>query len=126
MDKNAQESWLSMMGQPGSVMWNGFDLHDEADRQDRGSKRWFYLKGGAYLETGKQVAWASPGALLRIGQPVQVSNEREISVRYLLCEAPEGRVPRKRYRTLISRTILKPHTPEGVKLGSDVNSINQG
>ncbi len=53
-------------------MWNGFDLHDEADRQDRGSKCWFYLKGEAYLETGSLVAWASPGALLRIGQPVQI------------------------------------------------------
>jgi uncharacterized membrane protein YdfJ with MMPL/SSD domain len=41
----------------------------------------------------------------------EVSNEREISVRYLLCEAPEGRVPRKRYRTLISRTILTREAP---------------
>jgi hypothetical protein len=41
-------------------------------------------------------------------RPETLSNEREISVRYLLCEAPEGRVPRKRYRTLISRTILSP------------------
>ena len=36
--------------------------------------------------------------LLRIG--------REISVGYLLCEAPEGPVPGKRYPTLISRPIL--------------------
>ena len=35
-----------------------------------------------------------------------LSNEREISVRYHLCEAPEGPVPGKWYRTLISRSIL--------------------
>ncbi len=34
-------------------------------------------------------------------------NSREISVRYLLCAAPEGRVSRKRYLTLISRAMLK-------------------
>ena len=34
------------------------------------------------------------------------SNEREISVQYHLCEAPEGPVPGKWYRTLISRSIL--------------------
>ncbi len=34
------------------------------------------------------------------------SIEREKSVRYLLCNAPGGRVPRKRYRTLFSRTTL--------------------
>jgi hypothetical protein len=32
--------------------------------------------------------------------------EREISVRYHLCEAPEGPVPGKWYRTLISSTML--------------------
>ncbi len=31
----------------------------------------------------------------------------QINVRYLLCEAPEGRVPRKRYRTLLYRSLLK-------------------
>jgi len=39
------------------------------------------------------------------GQVIGVlSNEREISVRYHLCEAPEGPVPGKWYRTLISRS----------------------
>jgi len=37
----------------------------------------------------------------------RLSNERETSVRYHLCEAPEGPVPGKWYRTLISRSILK-------------------
>jgi predicted glutamine amidotransferase len=35
-----------------------------------------------------------------------LSIDREISVRYHLCEAPEGPVPGKWYRTLISRTTL--------------------
>ncbi len=45
--------------------------------------------------------------LLFAEEPI-LNNEREKSVRYLLCEAPEGRVPRKTYRTLISRSILSP------------------
>ncbi len=36
----------------------------------------------------------------------RLSNEREISVRYLFCKAPFGPLRGKRYRTLISRTIL--------------------
>jgi hypothetical protein len=46
---------------------------------------------------------SSTGQSLDSSYPL--SNEREMSVRYLLCEAPEGRVHRKRYRTLFSRTF---------------------
>ena len=42
--------------------------------------------------------------LLPLSSPL--SNEREISVGYLLCEAPQGPAPGKRYPTLISRPIL--------------------
>ncbi len=37
---------------------------------------------------------------------LRLSGVRQISVRYLLCEAPDARVPRKRYRTLFCGRLL--------------------
>ncbi len=46
---------------------------------------------------------------MKLSQPE--SSEREKSVRYLSCKAPGGRVPRKWYRTLFSRTTLSDDPP---------------
>ena len=56
-------------------------------------------------------------------EPSRVSNEREISVRYHLCEASEGPVPGKWYRTLISRSILADSAAIGSRMPEN-GSIN--